>query len=269
MLCNKLAYRYLTQSSLGTGKAIMQMPTQFKYLNCVSSRQNNYAGFYFNKNIRRPFGTESRTRENLTKEDLDDMTYYEILGVSPKANSNQIRKAYLNLARKKHPDLQEEPTTEFSYIVKAYQTLMDDQQRAIYDDSLVNDKEYYGVGFGRFKINLKFIFLLTVSGLIYALVNRENSKSENLCPNDHKMKKLDLSKTVVETKKDESENEQTAFEVVLKKKRPQRVDNSLVRNPKSAPIFAKKAPKNIIEEEDIIDEPIVLPKHKSIETKSL
>lgn len=44
-----------------------------------------------------------------SKETLESLTYYEILNVRPDSTKEQIRKNYLKLARKFHPDLQIEP----------------------------------------------------------------------------------------------------------------------------------------------------------------
>ncbi|EJS43156.1 jem1p [Saccharomyces arboricola H-6] len=72
--------------------------------------------------------------------------YYKILGVAPSANSKEIRKAYLNLTKKYHPDKikanhndNEESIHEtMSQINEAYETLSDDDKRKEYDLSRSN-----------------------------------------------------------------------------------------------------------------------------------
>lgn len=61
--------------------------------------------------------------------------YYEILGVSKKASQDDIKRAYRNLARKNHPDVNKEPgaAEKFKEINEAYQILSDPQKRSQYD----------------------------------------------------------------------------------------------------------------------------------------
>lgn len=66
--------------------------------------------------------------------------YYEELGVSPTANIEEIKKAYLLLMKKYHPDLYqgdklhaEKQTQKLNEI---YNTLKDDSQRKAYDQSI-------------------------------------------------------------------------------------------------------------------------------------
>jgi molecular chaperone DnaJ len=61
--------------------------------------------------------------------------YYEILGVSPGANKDELKKAYRRLARQYHPDVSQVPESEakFKEINEAYEVLSDDQKRVVYD----------------------------------------------------------------------------------------------------------------------------------------
>jgi curved DNA-binding protein CbpA len=68
--------------------------------------------------------------------------YYKILGVSKNATSSEIKKAYLALAQKYHPDrftdeAEKENANEiFSRVTAAFRTLNDEKLRAKYDSSL-------------------------------------------------------------------------------------------------------------------------------------
>ncbi len=61
--------------------------------------------------------------------------YYEILGLESKATSDDIKKAYRELAKKYHPDINKSSTSEelFKLISEAYGVLSDDAQRKQYD----------------------------------------------------------------------------------------------------------------------------------------
>ncbi|KAK1925032.1 DnaJ domain-containing protein [Papiliotrema laurentii] len=65
-------------------------------------------------------------------------TYYELLGVGRDATGPEIRKAYLQLAAKSHPDKTDDPdaTARFQLINEAYTVLSDPEQRARYDEKL-------------------------------------------------------------------------------------------------------------------------------------
>ena len=67
-------------------------------------------------------------------------TYYEVLGVDPSADKNAIRKAYLKLSLKYHPDKTpdniEEAKANFIAIGQAYEVLFDETKRAQYDREL-------------------------------------------------------------------------------------------------------------------------------------
>lgn len=62
--------------------------------------------------------------------------YYEVLGVSRTASSDELRKAYRQLALKHHPDRNQGDAaaeTLFKEVNEAYSVLSDDQKRAVYD----------------------------------------------------------------------------------------------------------------------------------------
>ncbi len=65
---------------------------------------------------------------------------YNILGVSPTASTEEIKKAYRVLAMRHHPDRNPHSSAEvrFNAIKTAYELLSDPQQRAAYNQSRNN-----------------------------------------------------------------------------------------------------------------------------------
>ncbi len=67
--------------------------------------------------------------------------YYKVLGVEKDASKEEIKKAFLKLAKKYHPDVNRTDTNakdKFIEIKKAYDVLIDPTKRKIYDQAGFN-----------------------------------------------------------------------------------------------------------------------------------
>jgi molecular chaperone DnaJ len=76
--------------------------------------------------------------------------YYDVLGVSREANTNEIKKAYRQLAMKYHPDRNEgnpEAEEKFKEASEAYSVLADAEKRRIYDQYGFEGLKSAGRGF--------------------------------------------------------------------------------------------------------------------------
>lgn len=82
--------------------------------------------------------------------------YYELLGVSKDATADDLKRAYRKLAKKYHPDAQQdenakkEAEVKFKEVNEAYSVLSDDQKRAQYDRFGSNfEQAGFGGGYGQ------------------------------------------------------------------------------------------------------------------------
>lgn len=72
------------------------------------------------------------------------MTYYDVLGVAPTAGADELRRTYVALARRHHPDLHGQADTatqryhrvRMAEVAEAFQVLSDPSRRLRYDHSL-------------------------------------------------------------------------------------------------------------------------------------
>ena len=65
-----------------------------------------------------------------------DTAFYDLFDLSPDATSAQIKRAYYKRARECHPDKHPNDAVkeaEFKKLSQAYQTLFDEERRAVYD----------------------------------------------------------------------------------------------------------------------------------------
>ena len=59
--------------------------------------------------------------------------YYQMLGVPTSASGQDIKNAYMALAKKYHPDFNQGNSEKFKIINEAYQVLSDTQKKLEYD----------------------------------------------------------------------------------------------------------------------------------------
>eukprot|EP00340_Litonotus_pictus_P007701 CAMPEP_0170520452 /NCGR_PEP_ID=MMETSP0209-20121228/5732_1 /TAXON_ID=665100 ORGANISM="Litonotus pictus, Strain P1" /NCGR_SAMPLE_ID=MMETSP0209 /ASSEMBLY_ACC=CAM_ASM_000301 /LENGTH=220 /DNA_ID=CAMNT_0010806739 /DNA_START=238 /DNA_END=900 /DNA_ORIENTATION=+ len=112
-------------------------------------------------------------------------TYYSSLGVEEKASLRSIKKNYILIAKKFHPDHDEKYLEYFSYICSAYDVLKDEQRRAVYDDELLLQKRkaWYIKVLG-FNVNIIYFFGFALATYIASLYleNFISVKDNYYCP---------------------------------------------------------------------------------------
>jgi len=79
------------------------------------------------------------------------MCHYKTLGIARNATKDAIRKSYLSLAKKYHPDINKAPTANamFQKIQEAYSVLSDDSKKRDYDAGLGNESSSSGTSGGQ------------------------------------------------------------------------------------------------------------------------
>src|SRR6266496_3129304 len=81
---------------------------------------------------------------------MDFKDYYSSLGVAKTASQKEIKAAYRKLARKHHPDVNQDKSSEgrFKEINEAYEVLGDPEKRKKYDELGANWRMYEQAGAG-------------------------------------------------------------------------------------------------------------------------
>ncbi len=83
----------------------------------------------------------------------DAVDYYEVIGLSPEADANEIKLAYYALARRYHPDRfhiqsgtpqHARISSAFARVTQAYETLTDPGARSAYDAGLDRSRQFSG-----------------------------------------------------------------------------------------------------------------------------
>jgi len=69
--------------------------------------------------------------------------FYELLGIDRRADNQEVKQAYRNLAKQYHPDINQDPKTVnvFHNIQSAYEILSDPYKRGIYDHLLYRQEQ--------------------------------------------------------------------------------------------------------------------------------
>ena len=99
------------------------------------------------------------------------MTYYDILNLKENCTKNEIRLSYIKLSRKYHPDNSKYGNIDkFKLVSEAYEILMNDYKREIYDNS---DKDIlYGNYINPFDIYNKF-YNKSNNGIIKSYIGKK------------------------------------------------------------------------------------------------
>ncbi len=67
---------------------------------------------------------------------MSERTHYDTLGILPTARTEEVRRAYRDLAKKHHPDTGKGSEKQFAAAAAAYEVLSEPAKRRAYDDLL-------------------------------------------------------------------------------------------------------------------------------------
>jgi molecular chaperone DnaJ len=104
---------------------------------CLNMKKINYNYSLYNNNTK-SFSFYKRTVQKLRNRNYN---FYEVLGVERECTNEQIRAAYLKLAKQYHPDINKDPGSDekFKTITLAYEALSNQRNRDLYDAYMNND----------------------------------------------------------------------------------------------------------------------------------
>ncbi|KAL1917222.1 uncharacterized protein VTP21DRAFT_4878 [Calcarisporiella thermophila] len=121
---------------------------------------------------------QTSPRSNLIREVLEASTWYQVLNVHASADSNTIRRAYINRSKALHPDKNVHPhsTAAFQKLGEAYRVLSNPRSKEDYDLSL--SLEYLQKG--AFSRNGSFEGILNVFVLSLIAALKEANKESGL-----------------------------------------------------------------------------------------
>ena len=78
-------------------------------------------------------GNDDAEDEEHVKKEVDNTGYYERVGVTKTATTEEIRKSFRKRALKEHPDKGGDPN-KFKELSNAYEVLSNPEKRQLYDD---------------------------------------------------------------------------------------------------------------------------------------
>ncbi|KAA1470783.1 DnaJ-domain-containing protein [Dentipellis sp. KUC8613] len=202
-------------------------------LNNISAESSRPSSGQTNGRKGRKIGTQERPLET---------GYYDILGVSVDATTDEIKKAYRRLAIKHHPDKnRDDPHAEerFKEIAIAYQTLSDPALRSKYNEfgskesapegGYVDPEEVFGAIFGgdRFVPIIGHISL--AKDMKTALQEAEEMEGEGGAPVQRDAKGREILSPEEKAKKDEKARKVSAEKAAAREERVQKLVENLER----------------------------------------
>jgi molecular chaperone DnaJ len=105
-----------------------------KNFNSDDNRKNTKFNYF-------PFRNFSFFKKTSIKNRVRNYNFYEVLGIDKTCTNEQIRAAYLKLAKQYHPDVNKDPGSDdkFKTLTLAYEALSNQRNRDLYDAYMDND----------------------------------------------------------------------------------------------------------------------------------